>query len=466
MSTFSKYSYDIILVGGGLASSLLSIRLKQECPELSICIIEKKIKFHKKVGESTSDLAAMYFRRFGIDHLLSKHIEKSGLRFIFKDGSEFSSPSYRSIANGFQIDRSIFDEDLLVEASKLGVEVLRGATYLSIESKPTLQTIKYELNACEHIITSKWVVDASGKAGVIAKKLNWITSATGLNTASSWAHFENITPMKEWDKLDSSEWDTKAIGPREHSTCHFMGEGYWWWYIPLADGTYSIGVVYDTNTHTGKVRDIFEKLKGDHPLLRIMLSSATFDKLYHYPSLSYAPKQVFQPGVVAIGDVCMFPDPLFSPGMELVTQQVEWVQSLLISSIKHGYKKSKWDKYQRMIKSAAETRLFVYHNRYKVLNNFRSFSLWTYMDFLGYYWFHVLPAAYFPRFLKYPVRLNSLTKFIYQNLVKLYVSKKIQQEKSEVLYSKLWIPKKRALIPKYIELFYLWFRYLIQFLLK
>jgi flavin-dependent dehydrogenase len=440
-------NYDICIIGGGLAGSTLAHRLKQLSPNLSICILEKKSKFHKKVGESTSDLTAIYLRRLGIDHLLKKHIQKTGLRFLFKDGSEFSSPAYKSIANGFHLDRSIFDEDMLVECEKLGVVVKRDAQFKSY-SKPT---VFYNDESLE----CKWVVDASGKAGVLVNQLGWRDNEQTLPTASTWAHFENLNP--HWDELKSSTWDTHAIGPQAESTIHFMGEFYWWWCIPLRDGTTSLGLVYDTNYHQGNPHDIFDYLKDDHPALKKMLEGSNLIKKYHYPSLAYSSRKVYEDGVISLGDSVGFCDPLFSPGMELVLQQVENVAELIAMNASE----KKWHRYEKKILKAMETRIFLYRERYGSFESFKQFRVWVRMDFLGYYVFHVFPSVLIESFIKRPVILNGLQKFIYSVLRGLYLNEK--RTTPQVSYSELKVPSQWMIPFKSIQLGWLWLRDFLRF---
>ncbi len=127
--------YDIIILGGGIAGSVMAISLKRKTPSLTILIVERSSIFPNKVGESSAEMTGLFFNRFGIEHILKKQIPKTGLRFLFNEHNtfdhnkmdEFSSPSFKSIANGYHFNRQQFDEDLLAEAIKMGCETRRPA---------------------------------------------------------------------------------------------------------------------------------------------------------------------------------------------------------------------------------------------------------------------------------------------------------------------------------------------------
>jgi len=59
----------------------------------------------------SKDITAIFSRRFGIDHVLEKHINKTGFRFIFntKDStfSEYSSPSFTKLTS-LKLRKNIF----------------------------------------------------------------------------------------------------------------------------------------------------------------------------------------------------------------------------------------------------------------------------------------------------------------------------------------------------------------------
>src|SRR5436853_2398457 len=80
--------YDVAILGGGLAGLTLGIQLKQQRPQTSVLVLEKRegpaplAAF--KVGESTVPAGAHYFANvIGMaDHLRKEQNIKCGLRFF------------------------------------------------------------------------------------------------------------------------------------------------------------------------------------------------------------------------------------------------------------------------------------------------------------------------------------------------------------------------------------------------
>ncbi len=141
----AEYSYDVAILGGGLAGLTLAKQLLMKRPETRIAVIEKRCfpvsETTHKVGESTVEIGAHYF---GEELQLKKHLTddqlpKFGLRFFFKDacqtlaegtevgGSEFfSAPSY-------QVDRGRLENYLADSVKQLGATILSGARLRQVD---------------------------------------------------------------------------------------------------------------------------------------------------------------------------------------------------------------------------------------------------------------------------------------------------------------------------------------------
>ena len=87
------------------------------------------------MGESTVEVGAHYFDKVvGLgDHLRERHLRKFGFRFFFSEGrrdldqvTEIGASRHLSVPS-YQIDRGIFENFLVEEARRRGIEVIEGS---------------------------------------------------------------------------------------------------------------------------------------------------------------------------------------------------------------------------------------------------------------------------------------------------------------------------------------------------
>jgi len=150
--------------------------LRRQLPALRVLVVERTIKFDKKVGESTSEVAGCFLtRRLQLNAYLSAaHYQKHGLRLWFcRQRPGFGQrlhrdrPSLQSRLPTFQLDRSLLDEHILKLAVEAGAELHRPATLRQLELGTRDQPHRMEItldDGSKRQVTSRWVVDASGKA--------------------------------------------------------------------------------------------------------------------------------------------------------------------------------------------------------------------------------------------------------------------------------------------------------------
>jgi flavin-dependent dehydrogenase len=95
------------------------------------------------------------------------------------------------------------------------------------------------------------VVDASGRAAFLARKLGHFRQNTEHPINAVWARF---TGLKDWDSYEWRErfpdYAAASRTGRAWATNHLMGQGWWCWIIPLKGGDFSAGLVYDNRLFT------------------------------------------------------------------------------------------------------------------------------------------------------------------------------------------------------------------------
>jgi flavin-dependent dehydrogenase len=338
--------YDVVIAGGAFSGASTGILLKRKCPDLRVLIVEKSVEFDRKVGESTSEVAGCFLTRIlGLESYLAReHITKHGLRMWFNDGKN-ECPSrcaevgtyYQVRLPTYQVDREKLDAHLLDMAAELGCEIRRPATIRDVKldglGNNTL-TIRADGNETE--LRTRWVVDASGKAAWLARKLKLLRKLDQHETAAVWARFSNVKDLDSADlKMRFPEYADAVRCPRSQATNHLMGYGWWCWIIPLKNGDVSAGLTYDTTLFTPpEGANLTERLHRhllSDPIGRELFSEAVpLEKdTRSYTGLSYYSEQASGDGWIAVGDAAGFIDPLYSQGLDYCAHAVSFASKII-----------------------------------------------------------------------------------------------------------------------------------------
>jgi flavin-dependent dehydrogenase len=334
--TSPSTDYDVVIMGGAFSGAAAGMMLKREHPAMRILIVERTVQFDRKVGESTSEVAACFLTRVlhQGSHLSASHYQKHGLRMWFcktpNDDVGYLTeigPRYQSRLPTFQLDRAILDEHLLKEACDFGCELLRPATIKTIalsedEAPHTLEIMPQEGQM--RTVTTRWLIDASGKAAVLAKKLGCHRTMEAEHpTSSIWCRFRNVNGLDSYKSRKMHPSLMKKVSQlRTTATNHLMGHGWWCWIIPLSDGSYSAGITWDRRFFTlPEGPSLLARLQAHlmtHPIGRLMFENAVpdADDTFYYKNLAYRSERVAGNRWVMVGDAAGFMDPLYSHGLD------------------------------------------------------------------------------------------------------------------------------------------------------
>ena len=333
---------DVAILGGGLAGNLLARQLRLALPRLRVGLFEKESARSFKVGEATVEIASNYLvRRLGLStYLYERQLPKNGLRYFF-DGPERDHPLERMSEVGsvslpfhpaFQLDRAALEADLLDMNRRDGVQVRTGARVQGVElgrgGSPHRVRVEDEAGARE--VEARWVVDASGRVGSLARRQGLRVAEPAHRIGSVWGRFEGVADI---DAMGPAEFRERIrYAPRRLSTIHFMYRGYWVWFIPLRGGLVSVGATGEpiARDRELRTREGFLRFLHGHRAIATLLRDAKLVDLGHLARIAYGTRRFFHRDRWGLsGEAATSADPLYSPGSDFIALENDFLADLI-----------------------------------------------------------------------------------------------------------------------------------------
>lgn len=412
---------DILILGGGLAGLTLALQLCDREPDLRVTVLERRPhpvrEAAHKVGESSVEIGAHYFADvLGLrEHLETQQVRKYGLRYFFSDRHhDVQNCSEMGVSRLFptpswQLDRGRFENFLGERAVARGVDFRHGAVVRSIElsSDDGAHTVGFEHAGAMHTLRARWVVDAAGRAGLIKRKLG-LAQANDHDANAVWWRVDGHIDLDAWS--DDPGWLTRfQPAERWKSTNHMCGPGYWFWLIPLASDSHSLGIVCDAKMHPLDTMNTFEKamawVRKHQPRAAEALEKPehTLQDFLFLRHFSHGCKQVFSGDRWALtGEAGLFLDPFYSPGSDFIGISNTYICEL-IRRDREGQPVSPYaDIYQQLYFSFYESTLTLYQDQYPIFGHPQVMPIKVLWDY-AFYWSLLAPLVISKRQAALPI---------------------------------------------------------------
>jgi flavin-dependent dehydrogenase len=432
-------SYDVVILGGAFSGAAAAVLLRRDRPDLSVLVIERQEAFDAKVGEATTEMSGMFLtRRLALwQHLEREHLPKEGLRYWFHnekvrghaDASE-SGAFQRSTVPSFQLRRDILDEHLLATAAAEGAEVARPARVREVELGDFDHRVTFERagrNGEAETVGCRWVLDATGRATFLGKRLGLIERNAEHPTAAVWCRWEGVRHLDDVAARGPLKFARGNVASRRLATNHYMGFGYWVWFIPLGNGETSIGVVFDTRLvqldRGSRLEPEYRAFLQAIPAAAELLEGAAMrpEDLRTFSNLAYVTRQYMGNGWALLGDAAAFLDPYYSPGLDHAAFSVEATVEIVKAQ-------TAGEDVAARIATHNETFLRSYHRFFRAIYQDKYFYMGEHdllsasflIDTAQYYIFVVIPAyRFFGRFQWMPV-LGPKPAFLSYHMMRIY----------------------------------------------
>jgi flavin-dependent dehydrogenase len=401
---------DVAILGGGLAGLTLAIQLRRQDPDIAVTVLERREHPVReaafKVGESTVEIGAHYLAEvLGLrEHLEREQIRKFGFRFFFSEAShDIGRCTELGVSRllptpSWQLDRGRFENFLGTHVRTLGVAFADAATVRAIEldEGDGDHVLRYERNGERHALSARWVVDASGRAGLLKRKLA-LAEGNGHDANAVWWRVDGHVDVDGWS--DDPQWRARCNPPdRWRSTNHMCGPGYWFWLIPLASGAHSLGIVCDAAMHPLETMDTHAKamawLREHQPQVAAALDGHALQDFMFLRRFSYGCRQVFSAQRWALtGEAGVFLDPFYSPGTDFIGIANGYICDVIARDRAGQSFAAHAEIYQQLYFSFYENMLTLYQDQYPLFGDAQVMPVKVIWDYT-FYWALLAPLFF------------------------------------------------------------------------
>ena len=420
MNEHVEEKLDIAILGGGLAGNLVVRQLRLRLPDASIGLFERDAERSYKVGESSVEIASNYFiRKLGLStYMVDEQLPKNGLRFFF-DNAEKNAPLFEMSEVGsdklpmfptFQIDRARFEKDLFEMNRAAGVQVDIGGTIKSLDLKSGTDDAKsarhsFEVHYADGSVKrfrARWIVDTSGRSQLISKLRN-LRLPERHGCGSVWGRFTGVTDMDGLMepapgqkpspdfRVGAEAWKGRVRHTaRVLSTNHFCYKGYWIWFIPIARGITSLGVVGTVFEPWMSTEEGFFKFLRQHKAVASLIENAECIDVGHFARYAYGTKQFFggPERWAMVGEAAAFGDPFYSPGSDFISLEADMTTDMIVREMSGCTEEELAERsalYDEFMKFRFEATMLLYRDQYPVLGSYETMRLKWNFDIACYY---------------------------------------------------------------------------------
>lgn len=325
-----------LVIGGGPGGSYTASALARE--GISTVLLEADVFPRYHVGESMVASIRHFLRFIDLDSTFNNY------GFVKKTGAAFKLNSQREAYTDFivaagpdsyawNVVRSESDDLMFKHAGKCGAKVFDGVKVNALEFIPfegKEASMNSEAASPGRPVSATWsrkdgssgeikfeyLIDASGRAGIVSTKYMKNRSFNqDLKNVASWGYWKGAIQY--------------GVGTPKEGQPFFEalqdGSG-WAWFIPLHNGTTSVGIVMNQAMSTQKKKATVAPSSRDFYLESIqeargvahLLSKAELASDIKYASdWSYSASTYGSPFLRIVGDAGAFIDPYFSSGVHL-----------------------------------------------------------------------------------------------------------------------------------------------------
>jgi flavin-dependent dehydrogenase len=298
-------------VGGGPAGATVGALLAERGRRVVVLDKDRHPRFH--IGESLLPLNLPLFERLGV----LDEVHRIGM---VKHCAEFTSREHgKTVAfdfgkayqcrwpHAYQVRRSELDHMLLRNAARRGAEVHEETRVTAVDfDHPGEVRVQAQSTAGERTWRARYLVDASGRDTFLSARLGLKRKNPRHASAALFGHFRNAK---------------RHAGRDEGNISIFWFPHGWFWFIPLKDGTTSVGAVcwpyYLKRRKTDPTSFFLETIRLSPELAERLSEAELVEPATATGNYTYLSERMAGDRYIMVGDAFAFVDPVFSSGVYL-----------------------------------------------------------------------------------------------------------------------------------------------------
>lgn len=325
--------YDVVIIGAGPAGATAAALLAQAGK--SVLVLERQHFPRFSIGESLLPQCMAFLAEAGLLDRVMQHADALG--FQYKNGAafyhnqqhvyfDFEKKSSPGPGTTYQVKRERFDQLLIEGAAEHGAEVHHGVTVQAVDfSHPTKVAVTVtDDNGQEHQVQGRFLLDASGFGRVLPRLLDLEYPSDFPVRQAAFCHVKT--------DLTGGQFDRNKI----LITTHPELDDVWFWTIPFADGTASLGVVGGVEyfAHNKDAKEALWQRVNEEPYLRSVLGACEVIRPEQIiTGYSANVRTLYGDRFALLGNAGEFLDPVFSSGVTIAMKSSSVAVPLVIRQL-------------------------------------------------------------------------------------------------------------------------------------
>jgi len=309
---------DVAIIGGGPAGAAAARLLSSWGRRV---VLLTRGPNPRPLAESLPPSCTKLFDQLGIRELVD------GAGFVRATGNTVqwagkprAVEMFDSGIQGYQVSRGAFDSLLLGASERSGTTIVRDVTVTSVDrSENAHWRVAYQGSANGSAVVARWILDCSGRAGVIARR-TWRRTAASART---------IALVGVWER---AEW---PLAEPSHTLVESY-DGGWGWSVPVSSQRRYVTVMLDPGVteipSRAGLADMYRAELSRTSMLNETIEGATLvAEPWGCDASAYSAERFAGDGVLLVGDAGSFVDPLSSFGIKKALASA-WLAAIAVNT--------------------------------------------------------------------------------------------------------------------------------------